>query len=225
MARDKDQAATKAADKGDNLEARHLAEEAAADAELADVTASAARARSRRRGARQRRASAVGPGRKAMTRSHESRWCHRAAWIASAVLGTSVTLAGCASPPPAQLAQAHSTYESAASNADEINTPPSSSRGEERAIEVRRATGRQRRTKPRRSTSPASPRGASRSPRSGLRSRVPRGGAHARKGTRQAALAASEHEVQSTKQAAAERERRCAKRSRRCRRARPSAVC
>jgi hypothetical protein len=45
MARDKYQAATKAAGKGENLEARRLAEEAAADAELADVKARAARAK------------------------------------------------------------------------------------------------------------------------------------------------------------------------------------
>jgi hypothetical protein len=44
MARDKYQAALKAADKGDNVEARRLAEEAAVDAEVADVKSRAARA-------------------------------------------------------------------------------------------------------------------------------------------------------------------------------------
>lgn len=45
MARDKYQSATRAADEGRNLEARRLAEQAAVDAELADVKARAARAK------------------------------------------------------------------------------------------------------------------------------------------------------------------------------------
>ena len=45
MARDKYQAATQAVDKDENLLARRLAEEAAVDAELADVKARAARAK------------------------------------------------------------------------------------------------------------------------------------------------------------------------------------
>ena len=44
-AQDEYQAAVKASDKGENLEARRLAETAAADAELADVKARAARAK------------------------------------------------------------------------------------------------------------------------------------------------------------------------------------
>jgi hypothetical protein len=44
-ARDKYQSATRAVDKGENLEARRLAEEASVDAELADLKARAARAK------------------------------------------------------------------------------------------------------------------------------------------------------------------------------------
>jgi OOP family OmpA-OmpF porin len=53
-----------------------------------------------------------------MTGSIDVRWCRGAAWVACAALGTSISLAGCASPPPPQLAQARSAYDRAAGDAD-----------------------------------------------------------------------------------------------------------
>ena len=143
-----------------------------------------------------------------MTRSHDSRWCHRAAWIAGAVLGTSVTLAGCASPPPPQLAPARSTYESAASNAD-VNKYAS--------VELYEAKSAVDRAESDWAAKKDEAEAVHLSYIATRRVQIAEVSASGRKSLEEArtlgrerdkaALAASQHEVQSTKQAAAERER------------------